>query len=142
MDNTIISAVAGVALVVVGLGLVAVLFFLARWLRAKVGAETYDQILGYVVDAVKAAEQLAKSGQIDPSLRKSWVMDAVTEKFPQLSGINVQVLLESAVMGLKLAQAAHYAPTLTISAETDDADGAGGDSPQAAPRIYVIGPDN
>lgn len=76
---------------------VVAIVFAARYVQALLGDAKYAEITRTIRTYIQAAEQMAKSGQIQEDARYQWVVDRIVEKFPQLSEQQIEVFIESAV---------------------------------------------
>lgn len=90
------------------------LVFASRYMQAQLGATKYAELVRTIRTYIQAAEQMAKSGQIQKDERYQWVVTQIVAKFPQLSKDQIDAYVESAVYALNAGA------TLVGSLETFD----------------------
>lgn len=93
------------------------------WLRIKVGATQFDQINAVVQNAVLAAEQMLKNGDLAKDERFKFVLGIVQGYFPKVTQEMIEVYIEAAVAALNLALRDAPAPAPALEYFTGGAEG-------------------
>lgn len=87
--NAIIMLIAGVISV-----------FLVPWIKGKVEAQKFDQIMSWVEIAVNAAEQIYKESGMGEA-KKRYVLNFLKSKGFTVDTVSVDAMIESVVYGIQ-----------------------------------------